>query len=81
LFLILQALTLLRARIAEKVAEVQQHSHIAELEEANAQLCTELTTGNAKDERRERARKSDYSSLHSDFSDLQTVHIALEKEK
>jgi hypothetical protein len=73
-----------RARIAEKAVVVQQRSHIAELEEANVQLCAELAAANAKVaevEQHERSLKSDYSSLCSDFIDLQTVHAALGKEK
>jgi hypothetical protein len=50
----------------------------------NAQLHTNLAATNAKVmevERRERALKSDYSSLCNDFSDLQTTHTTLGKEK
>jgi hypothetical protein len=35
----------------------------------------------AEVEHRERALTSDYGSLCSDFNDLQTVHIAVVKEK
>jgi hypothetical protein len=74
----------MRARISEKVVEVQQCSRIAELEEANVVLCVELAAAHTKVvevERRERALTSNYGSLHSDFNDLQSVHAVVVKEK
>jgi hypothetical protein len=83
LFHFSQVLHWKRARISEKAAEVQQCSCIAELEETNAQLHTELTahTKVAEVERCERALTSDYADLRRDFSDLQTVHAPIVKEK
>jgi hypothetical protein len=74
----------MRARISEKVVEVQPCSRIAELEEANVVLCVELAAAHTKVvevERRERALTSNYGSLHSDFNDLQSVHAVVVKEK
>jgi hypothetical protein len=53
------------------------------LEEANAQLHVELTahTKVAEVEHCERALTSDYANLRRDFSDLQTAHATVVKEK
>jgi hypothetical protein len=78
LFLILQA------RIAKKAPEVQQCLHVTEVGKVNVQSRAEFTAANAnvaEVEQDEKALKSDYSSLHSEFSDLQTAHAALGKEK
>jgi chromosome segregation ATPase len=79
-----QALHLMRARIFEKAAEVQQCSCVAEQEETNTQLWAELAAAHTKVEeveRREQALTSDYAGLRSDFSELQTADAAVAKEK
>jgi hypothetical protein len=74
----------MRARISVRSVKVQQRSHTTELEEANAQLRTELATTHTKVaevERRERSLTFDYDGLRRDFNDLQTSHATVVKEK
>jgi hypothetical protein len=75
-----QALHVMRARISVRSTEVQQCSRVAELEEANAQLCTKLAamhTKVAEVEQHEWSLTSNYDGLNRDFGDLQTSHAAL----
>jgi chromosome segregation ATPase len=70
--------------MAAKSTEVQQSLCIAELEEANTQLRTELAAAHTKVaevEHRERTLSSDYDGLRKDFDDLQTSHDAVVQEK
>jgi chromosome segregation ATPase len=72
------------SQIAEKSTVVQQNAHVAELEEANAQLCEELNATQsrlAEVEHREQALTSDYEVLRRDFDVLRTSHDAVVKEK
>jgi chromosome segregation ATPase len=73
-----------RAQITKKIVEATERPHIAELEEANAQLQAELAAANAKIvevENRERALIFDYGSLRNDYGNLESAFAALGKEK
>jgi hypothetical protein len=75
---------LTKSRIAEKSVLVQQNARVVELEEANAQLLTELIATRsrlAEVEHREQALTFDYEGLPRDFDDLRTLHDAAVKEK
>jgi chromosome segregation ATPase len=78
------ALHVMKARISARSAQVQQCSHVAELEEALTQLRAELAAAHTKVEeveRRERSLTSGYDSLRRDFGDFLTSHDAVVKEK
>jgi hypothetical protein len=73
---------LTKSRIAKKSMVVQQNAHVAELEEANAQLLIELNATRsrlAEVEHREQALTSDYEGLCRDFDDLRTSHDTVVK--
>jgi hypothetical protein len=75
---------LTKSRIAEKSVVVQQNARVVELEEANAQLLTELIATRsrlAEVEHREQALTFDYEGLPRDFDDLRTLHDTTVKEK
>jgi hypothetical protein len=75
---------LTKSRTTEKSTVVQQNTHVAELEEANAQLLVELNAARsrlAEVEHHEQAMTSDYEGLCRDFDDLCTSHDTVVKEK
>jgi hypothetical protein len=66
-----------KSQIVEESTMVQQNAHVAELDEANAQLLVELNAS----QYHEQALTSDYEGLHRDFDNLCTSHDAIVKEK
>jgi hypothetical protein len=75
---------LTKSQIAKKSMVVQQNARVAKLEEANAQLLTELNATRsrlAEVEHHEQALTSDYEGLCRDFDDLCTSHDTVVKQK
>jgi chromosome segregation ATPase len=75
---------LAKSQSPEKSTEVQQTIRVAELEEANAQLCMELNAAQSKlleVERHEQALTSTYEDLRKDFDEVRSLHAAVVKEK
>jgi chromosome segregation ATPase len=66
------------------VGVTQQNARVVELEEANAQLRTELNAAQSRlveVNRRRHALTSDYEGLRRDFDILRTLHDAVVNEK
>jgi hypothetical protein len=75
---------LTKSQIAGKAIEVQHASHVAELENDNAQLHVELDAAHSKlveVEGRERALTSAYEEVKKDFNDLSSSHDVVLKER
>jgi regulator of replication initiation timing len=74
---------LTKSQIAEQSAEARQVSRVAELEEANAQLCVELDADRSKlveVEHREQALTSENKGLKKDLDNARTAHDAVVKD-
>jgi hypothetical protein len=77
-------LHLTKSQIADNSAEVQRTVRVAELEEANVQLCVELNAAQSKlleVERIEQAMNSAYEDLKKDFDEVRSLHVVVVKEK